>query len=585
MAVASGTIRSAIDFLQTGRAAQAQALLRRALQKDPGDANANHLLGLALSRLNQVQQAEYFLNAAVRISPADPTFHNALGNLLQRTGRSAQAADAYTRSIAADQQFYPGWIGLSAALHDADRYQDAADAASRAVGLNPDRFEGYDNLAMSQAEGGRIDEAVATLRRGLDAVPGSVPLLRNLLTRLIATEQEPSDATLELTRRLGSLVSTEARPTQPPKATPRSGPLKVGYLSPDLRTHSVAFFLEPILEHHDRSAFQACCYDAGDRPDETTARLKSHAAVWRVVTALDDPSLCRQIRSDGIDILIELAGHTVRSRAPVLAWACAPVQATYLGYAASTGIPAVHYRIVDALTDPPGSERSCTERLARPDGCFLCYREPTDAPPVEPRTPAAPVTFGSFNMLPKIGTPVIETWAAVLRATPGSSLLIKNRGLADARSAERLRAAFATLGVEPSRLRLQGPTPAIREHLGMYAGIDIALDTFPYDGTTTTCEALWMGVPVVALAGKTHAGRVGLSLLTAAGLPELVADSTDRYVRLVTQLAADAPRLATLRATLRDRLRTSPLMDGPGFTARFERVLRGMWEERCATGP
>lgn len=579
MAVAPGILRSAMDLLQRGLPAQAEAVLRRALQRDPADAPANHLLGLVLSRLGQVPQAEYFLRAALKARPDEPAYLNALGNLMNTAGRSAEAAEAFGRAVAANAAYFPGWVGLSAALCGCDRFDDAAAAAARSVEVDPSRYEGHDNLAISLAEGGRVDEAIVALRTAFEHVPRSAQLLRNVVTCLLARQEENADQTLALARRLGEAI-TAGTPSDPgaPGARSKTGPLKIAYLSPDLHTHSVAYFLEPILEHHDRGRFEVLCYHAGNRNDETTARLKSYRVTWRVVTGLDDAALARRARADGIDIIVDLAGHTLGSRVSALAHGCAPVQATYLGYAATTGIPQVHYRIVDSDTDPPGAERWCTERLVRIEGCFLCYRAPADAPAVKQRPPDAPVTFGSFNMIQKMSPRVIEMWAAVLRAVPGSNLLLKNRGLGDGKVAQRTREQFAALGVDPVRLRLMGQTPLPKDHLALYGQIDIALDTFPYNGTATTCEALYMGVPVVALAGKTHAGRVGVSLLKAAGLPKLVAESTEEYVGLARDLAMDPKRRRILRSSLRSTMGASALMDGPGFARRFEKALVVMWE-------
>jgi predicted O-linked N-acetylglucosamine transferase (SPINDLY family) len=259
---------------------------------------------------------------------------------------------------------------------------------------------------------------------------------------------------------------------------------------------------------------------------------------------------------------------------------------TYLGYPSTTAIPNFGWRFVDAITDPPGAEDSATERLVRLDKSFLCYRPPADAP--EPsQGPAAsgqPITFGSFNAPMKIGTGTLDAWARVLREVPGSRLLLKGRPFGDAGVRRRVQDELAGRGIDAQRIEFALWTPTIRDHLACYSRVDVALDTFPYNGTTTTCEALWMGVPVVTLEGRMHAGRVGASLLTAVGKPELIARTTDEYVALAARLARDPGRLASLRFSLREKMATSPLRDETGHAARFEAALRSAWREWCESG-
>jgi predicted O-linked N-acetylglucosamine transferase (SPINDLY family) len=279
-------------------------------------------------------------------------------------------------------------------------------------------------------------------------------------------------------------------------------------------------------------------------------------------------------------VLVDLAGHTGEYRLPVLNRRPAPIVCTYLGYPNTTGVPGVGYRIVDHLTDPPGA--MATEELVRLDGCFVCYQPPADAPDVPVPQRAAPV-FGSYNALPKMRPAVVDLWSRILREVPGSRLVLKNAALGAESTRRRVLAAFEACAVPPERLDLLAPETALGGHLAQYGRVDVALDPFPYNGTTTTCEALWMGVPVVTLEGRAHAGRVGLSLLSAVGLGELVARTPDEYLRIAADLAADRPRLAELRRTLRDRVRTSVLTDAGSMARRLEDAYRRMWRRWCAT--
>jgi predicted O-linked N-acetylglucosamine transferase (SPINDLY family) len=303
---------------------------------------------------------------------------------------------------------------------------------------------------------------------------------------------------------------------------------------------------------------------------------------------MNDDQLAAQIREDGIDILVDLAGHTSGHRLGAFARKPAPLQVSWLGYPDTTGLSAIDYRLTDSIVDPPGAaDGFSSERLVRlPDG-FHCYT-PSDAAPDVAPLPAEKngfVTFGSFNNLSKVNRGVLDAWADVLGRISGSRLVLKSRWLHMPEVCERIRKLLEQRGVARDRIELVAKLPTSAEHLALYGDIDIALDTFPYNGATTTCEALWMGVPVVTLAGDRHAARLGASMLSRVGLEGLVADRPQDYVEAATRLATDLPALARLRADLRGRVAASPLCDGPGFTRQLEAAFRTMWREWCARGP
>jgi predicted O-linked N-acetylglucosamine transferase (SPINDLY family) len=385
-------------------------------------------------------------------------------------------------------------------------------------------------------------------------------------------------------RRLGEMLAAEypreAFAFRNARTTDR--PLRIGYVSPDLRNRSVGHFVEPIVTARDREGLRVFCYSTSAECDELTVRLREGCDGWVDAWGMDDRALTDRIRADGIDILVDLAGHTGGSRVAPFCWRAAPVQATYIGYPNTTGLPTMDFRIVDALTDPPGSERWCTERLVRLDPVFLCYAPPAHTPPVAMRPPGAPVTFGSFNSHMKLNPRTFRTWAEILKAVPGSRLLLKSRGMGSSQTREETRRAFAADGIDPQRLDLRGETTSQREHLETYAEVDIALDTFPYHGTTTTLEALLMGVPVITLEGATHVSRVGVSLLSCVGRAEWVARSGDEYVRSAVDLAADENRRTSVRAGLREELLVSPLCDQRAFAARLAAAYQQMWSGWCA---
>lgn len=363
--------------------------------------------------------------------------------------------------------------------------------------------------------------------------------------------------------------------------------LRIGYVSSDFRQHSVGYFIEPVLAHHDHGRFEIFCYSDHFQEDEVTERLKSHADHWRRLVGLSDEQAANQIRADQIDILIDLVGHMGGNRLLVFARKPAPIQVTWLGYPNTTGLSAMDYRLTDGFADPPGTtEHLHSEKLIRLPECFSCYRPLSDAPEISelPAREKRYVTFGSFNNQAKITPEVIAVWARILQSILGSHLTLKNPALGDETTQQMVQNSFAELGITPERLELLGHDPSQRLHLERYRSIDIGLDPFPYNGATTTCEALWMGVPVVTLAGKTHAGRVGVSQLSNLGLTELIGHTPEEYVAVAMRLSADLERLSALRTELRSRMAGSPLMDGPRFTKNLEEACLTMWKEWCIKG-
>jgi predicted O-linked N-acetylglucosamine transferase (SPINDLY family) len=339
---------------------------------------------------------------------------------------------------------------------------------------------------------------------------------------------------------------------------------------------------------HDPAQAQVFCYSAVTNADAITEELKGLAPKWRDVARISDQEIESYVRGDQIDILVDLAGHTSGSRVFALSRRIAPVQISYLGYPNTTGIPAIDYRIVDSLTDPQGAEQFYTEKLIRLDPCFLCYQPPAaDLPDVKapPSAVGARITFGSFNSAQKLVEPVVAAWSALLKEIPGSRLLLKSFAFDSAPTRRDFLKHFEQQGIAADRIEIRGSAESRADHLAAYHDVDIALDTFPYCGTTTTCEALLMGVPVVTLEGRTHAGRVGVSLLTNIGLPELIATSIDDYLQKAVSLARDPARIAALRPTLRDRLLRSPLCDAPKFMRRLESAYREAWRHWCRDNP
>jgi predicted O-linked N-acetylglucosamine transferase (SPINDLY family) len=348
-----------------------------------------------------------------------------------------------------------------------------------------------------------------------------------------------------------------------------------------LRLHSVGRFLLPLLVHHDRQAFEIAAYSSSPREDAMTKRLRACVDVWRNITNCDDAQAAEQIRADGIDVLIDLSAHTGQNRLLVFCRKPAPVQVTWLGYPGTTGLSAMDYRLSDPYLDPPGQgDEFYAEKTLRLPHSFWCYPAPDESPEVN-ELPAAitrRITFGCFNNFCKVTAPTVDLWAALLRQVNGSQLVIHaNAGSCQ----ETVRQRFVSAGVEGSRIRFVGKRP-MPGYFARYGQIDVALDPLPFGGGTTTCDALWMGVPVVTLCGRTAVGRAGVSLLSNVGLPELIAQTPEQYVAIARDLAADLPRLAQLRRQLRPMMRASILMDAPRFAADMEAAYRQMWGQWCA---
>ena len=607
---------------------EAVAAFREALRLQPDFAYAHNNLGNALRDQGKLDEAIASFQQALQLQPAYAQAQNNLGNARRDRGDLGAAIAAYRRALQLDPAFAEAHHNLGVALHERGEFEAAVASCQQALRLRPDYAEAHHNLGNSLSKLDQGDAAIAAYRRALELRPayaeahnnlGATLLERGEIDEAIASFRRALAASRPALREQPHLAQAHSnllvslhypdgleraaifaehgrwdeihgRPRAGERAVHGNDPdpdrrLKIGYVSPDFREHSVAFFLESLLACHARAQVEIFCYSEVQRPDGVTARLRRDAAHWRSIHGLPDAQAADLMRADGIDVLVDLAGHTANNRLPIVARRPAPVQVTYLGYCDTTGMKAMDYRLTDAHADPPGTtEHLHTEQLFRLPDCAWCFRPPADAPPVSalPMHSTGRVTFGCFNALPKLTEATLALWSQILHAVPGSRLLLKNHGFREPAVRWRIRRGLEKAGIAAERIELIGPARSVAEHLAAYGRVDLALDTFPYHGTTTTCEALWMGVPVVTLAGQTHASRVGVSLLTNAGIPELIASDRDEYLHLAVQLAADATRLADLRATLRARLASSPLMDAPRFAHNVEAAYREMWRQWCA---
>ena len=543
-----------------GRLEEANESLRMALGLKPDLVDAWNNLSTVLLAEGRHAEAMMAVERALALKPDFAQAHFNHANLLDAGGRLNEAILAHQRALAIDPAYVEVHNNLGNVLTALGRLEEATAAFRKALALAPDRAATHNNLGNALKEQGRLDEAVESYRRATTLNPASAVAGANLALSLNYGAAITPEEVFAEHRRWGEVHGERPRPAAYLNDRDPDRRIRIGFVSGDFRAHSVAYFLEPLLRAFDRTAVEVFAYAEVVNPDPVTERLMGLSDHWRLSMGLTDEGLAMRIAADRIDILIDLAGHTDRNRLLAFARKPAPIQASWLGYPHTTGLEAVDYRIVDPITDPPGSaDAFAVEKLVRLEGGFLCYAPPEEAP--EPDLPPSlvrgVVTFGSFNNPVKLSGRTISVWADILAAVPNSRLLLKGRPFADPGACTMLEARFATRGIEASRLILKSYIAG--GHLGAYGEVDVALDPFPYNGTTTTCEALWMGVPVVALRGDRHAGRVGASLLTHVGLEVLIAESAHGYIELAAGLGGDPDRLSELRKGLRRRY--SPIRD------------------------
>jgi protein O-GlcNAc transferase len=551
----------------------AEQQLNQALIDQPQAAEVVTRLALVLKAQRRFEDAIAHLKYLLDQNPADASTHCNLGSVYSDQGQFEPAIAHLRQAIQLNPDLTQAHINLGFALGVIGQVSGAITHCQQAISLEPDCTAAYINLGFALTAQGRISEAIDSFQTLLTLDPEYHPAHSNLLYALNYDPTCSRDFIAEAHHRWGK--QEQAKVSALPQRSLHQ-PLRIGYLSPDFRQHSVAYFIEPILKHHNRETLQIFCYANVAVPDADTERLKSLGHQWRDIYALTDDQLAALIQADLIDILIDLAGHTGNNRLPVFARQPAPIQVTYLGYPNTTGLTSMNYRITDALADPPGlTERDYTETLIRLPECFLCYQPPSNAPPVNhlPALTAGSITLGSCNNLAKLSPPVIECWAKILQALPQTQLLMKMRCLDDRLTQERFWRLFADYDIPRERVQLYGPLQDSTEHLAFYHRLDLALDPFPYNGTTTTCEALWMGVPVITLAGQTHVSRVGLSLLSTVGLEDWVTYSPAAYIERAVAAASDLKQLAALRCNLRSTMATSVLCNAATQTKELERLF------------
>lgn len=585
MADTTTILKQAEQLFKSGKADQARVVLQRGLQRSPNDADLNSCMCFVLQRMGQMDQAMHFGTRALALRPNDTAFVLNLANIFGAGGRHAEAVDLLERVVAANPSDPGPWSTLSSAYFLSGLLAKSEEAARRGLALHPNHPRITEQLSAAIRKWGRCREMFEVMRDASLAHPEETDLAHEAAFNSNYPSGVSTEEVFEVHKRFGAVHMARARRMKITEPTPADAerPLRVGFMSPDFKQHSVAYYAEPLIENLDRAQFSVYLYSLCPKADEVTERFKRLAQGWCSAASMYYDALAERIVFDKIDILIDLGGLTGGTRPHIYARKPAPVQATYLGYPNTMGLPTIDYRLIDCITDPPGAERFAVERLVRLDPCFLCFRPPREAPSVAPPPMLKNgfVTFGSFNAGMKFSDQCVALWARVLKSSPGSRLVLKNFDLSMPEVREFLGSRFEREGVEAARIEMISYAPSTADHLGLYARVDIGLDTFPYHGTTTTCEAFHMGVPVISLEGGVHASRVGCTLLHAVGLPELIARSEEEFVRIAAGLAGDWDRVAAIRASLRERQARSPLGDEKGFASRFGAALREMWRARC----
>jgi protein O-GlcNAc transferase len=535
---------------RTGHLADAEALCRQVLRQAPSHPEALHLLGMIALKAEKEDLAIALLRSAIAASPDRSATYCSLGSAFVAKRRLREATAAYQQAVALSPRSATAYNGLGCALVAQGRHDEAIAAYRQALSIDPSRSAIHSNLLLALQYSSAYDRA-------------------QLLAEARGWEAGDDAHAVDWTARHHNCRTPHDR-------------IRIGYVSADFRQHSVAYLIAPVLRSHDRGQFEIFCYTNSRHHDQVTDLIRTSVEHWRHISGLPDASVYAAIKDDEIDILIDLSGHTAGNRLSVFAMKPATIQIAWLGYSGTSGVDAIDYLIADSLVIPIDGERWYTESIIRIPGSYFCYEPPevSSDPYQLPAVRTGHITFGSFNNISKVTPEVVAAWAQILNGVTGARLCLKSAVLDDPGVRDRYTGLFAQHGVHPDRLDVLGKTSQ-QELFRLYNQIDIALDPFPYNGTVTSLESLWMGVPVISLEGDRFVSRVGLSILSTLGLGDLVAKSTREYVEIAAGLASRPPLLSALRAGLRSRMTGSALLDHRHFTRQLEAAYHDVWRRRC----
>lgn len=583
LSVALGNLGSALYRLE--RFGDAIERYEQLLAFDPNVPEVRCNLGNALYAQGRIEEAIVHYEVVLSLMPEFPKALCNLGDALLVLGRFAEAQARYEQALRIEPDIPEGLSNLGDALQGQGRLSEAIASYQRALRVKSDMPEALCNMGNACLNQGRVVEAIEHYRRALALKPGLRTAFSNLLMALHYAGEPSGTDILREALRCAELYRTDVSTpafTNPLEPLRR---LRIGYVSGDFCSHPVGYFIRNVLPNHSRSSFEVYCYSNGSSEDDLTVSLRAATDHWREIGRLSDLQVSDMIRSDCIDILVDLSGHTLGNRLLVFSARPAPVQVSWLGYFGTTGLPTMDYLIGDRFVTPESSAPEFVESIWRMPDSYLCFSVPSVDMAVRPPPSAhgAPFTFGCFSNLAKVSSQTIMMWASVLNETPRARLLLKAKGLDNPEVRQRILNQFASRGVLPHRIVFEAASSR-QDYLAAYHRIDAILDTTPFSGGTTTAEALWMGVPVITLRGPTWAGRICESILSTVGLEQLVADSASQYAQIAIQLANDSGGLATLRSQLRPMMEASPFCDAKRFTSNLEVAYRSMWTRWCAQG-
>lgn len=561
-------------------------VFQKATECDPRYAEAYANLANAHRQIGDFPLAEENLRAALKLKPTLSSAHAVLARVLEDQGHVDEARDHFDQAVAHDPQSADAYFHLANAVRNTGNVTEAIDLLKTAIGLDPHHARSYNNLGIIYLDMSLMDESAEYYRLGLEIDPHATSMHSNALMQMHYDPRQSRQAIFDAHREWNAVHAAPIAPLAEPFRNGRETdrPLRVGFMSGSFRRHPVGFMTLAALEAVDPAQLALCYYNTATDADEFTDRFKATAKLWRSIAGQTDEDVARTIRRDRIDILVDLSGHAGKNRLLVLPYRAAPVQVKWVGGLFNTlGMDCVDYLLTDVNESPEGEEQWYTEKLYRMPHGYVSYLPPLKFSDVRlpPCLTAGRVTFGCLNNITKINAEIASVWSRILSALPDSRLILKSKWLIDETTRQVIMDRFASVGVTADRLDLRPSSPHA-ELLDTYHEIDIALDPWPYSGGLTTCEAMWMGVPVVSWPGPTFAGRHSVSHLRNVGLDDWVVGGPDAYVDLALSRAADVDGLAALRATLRDRLRTSPLCDGEGFARDLTTAFNEMWAGWCA---
>jgi predicted O-linked N-acetylglucosamine transferase (SPINDLY family) len=571
------SLRFAVWLCQTGQFEAAEQRCQEILSAIPEQTQALHLLALIAGRSGAYDQGIVLLRRAIAVSPQQLELHLLLAKFLDQQGKGLDAISSCQQALIIDSRSVAALYRLANLLYSGGIYDQAIDLFRRLLTIQPNHADALSNLGSTLKAVGSIDEAVACYRKARELKPGSIINDDNLFLALQyqagVTPEELFVEAQNWNRQYAQHF--ESVHSKTPIRRPAGARLRIGYVSADLARHPVGLFLSPLLRCHDRNLFEIFCYSQIKTPDEYTRHLISLTEHWTDISSLTDDAVAELVQHDQVDILVNLAAHTAKNRLLVFARKPAPIQAVYLGYAGGTGVAQIDYRRTDRYLDPDVREdRYYLEKPLRLAGSYWCF-EPADHPTETTDLPAlstGQVTYCCLNNYSKVTQQALQLWAAILEQVPGSRLLLHSP---HGKHRLHIEQAFKQQGVGTERLEIIDRLSR-DDYFDLYRRADIALDCFPFNGGATTCDALWMGVPVVSLSGDTPVGRAGVSILNNAGLADWIAHSPEQYIQLAVDRATHLPTLAQLRSSLRQQLRSSSLMDSQSYSLSIESAYQDM---------